>query len=607
MNFDKNTVIGFSLLGLLFFGYFYYNSIGQKEIELQRKRVADSLALIEKKTSNRVGDRNLKMNNKSTAILAPATSEMKAVAADITIIETKDYTITFSNQGGLPIRYDLKHISSFNQPQATLINNKSFSFFYPIVTENNVEKNTNDIVFNKPTIVRNADSSQQITFTYTSKNNTLQHIYTLPRDGYLFDFIIKTNSGNTLFKDAKIHFNWLSSLQQHEKNLDYEKTQAQVSIFTNEKDFDYFTVGNGSNETFEKPLKWVSIKQQFFNHTLIAKNNLENVKNESVIYTDTTQAYFLSNKTNFTASLSSNNDLAFQFYYGPTSYKDLKQYNIELERIMNIGQGFYSFVKYVNKGVVIPVFNFLKSHIANFGIVILLLTIFLRLITAPLLYSSYTSSAKMKILKPELDELKKKFGDDQQGYAMKQMELYRTAGVNPLGGCIPALLQIPIFLSLYYFFNSCIDLRGQQFLWAKDLSSFDSIYQFGFSIPFYGDHISLFTILNVITSFLISYMGMKNTPDQGNPMLKYMPYIFPFILLGFFNSLPSSLTWYYTASNTITLLLQFIIQNYIINHDKLLAQMEAKRKAPKQKSSWMQKIEQLQETQKKAKGLPNKK
>jgi YidC/Oxa1 family membrane protein insertase len=205
----------------------------------------------------------------------------------------------------------------------------------------------------------------------------------------------------------------------------------------------------------------------------------------------------------------------------------------------------------------------------------------------------------MKALRPELDAIKKKLGADQQAFAMEQMKLFREAGVNPLGGCIPALLQIPIFFSLYSFFNSNLAVRGEKFLWADDLSQYDVIANIPFSIPFFGDHISLFTLTAVATSFLISIYNMSMTPQQDNPVMKYMPYIFPVILLFIFNSLPAALTWYYTVSNLITLGLQYVIQNYIIDHDKVLAKIEEKRKQPKKVSKWQERMAQMQETQKK--------
>ncbi len=279
---------------------------------------------------------------------------------------------------------------------------------------------------------------------------------------------------------------------------------------------------------------------------------------------------------------------------------------MDLEDMVNLGQGFYAFVKYINRLIVLPFFNFIERFFGSYGIVIALLTIFIRLLTSPLVYTSYLSGAKMKALKPELDVLKEKFKDDQQAFSMEQMKLFRTAGVNPLGGCIPALLQIPIFFALYSFFNSNISLRGQKFLWANDLSAYDSIVSWNTNIPFIGNHLSLFTILAVVTSLLISLYSMSMTPDQNNPVLKYMPYIFPIMLLGIFNSLPSALTWYYTVSNVITLILQFVIQNYIIDHDKILSKIEENKKKPRTKSKWQERFDQLQQTQKKVEDMKKK-
>lgn len=264
--------------------------------------------------------------------------------------------------------------------------------------------------------------------------------------------------------------------------------------------------------------------------------------------------------------------------------------------------------------MLLPVFDFLRKNVASMGIVILLLTLFIRLLTSPILYKSYLSGAKMKALKPEVDILKAKFTDkggqlDQQAFSVEQMKLWRSAGVSPLGGCLPALLQIPIFMSLYFFFQSNISLRGESFLWANDLSTYDSILTFG-KIPvidfLYGDHISLFTITATVTSLLISIYSMSNMQDNSNPVMKYMPYIFPVLLLGIFNNLPAALTWYYTVSNTITLLLQIVIQKYIIDHDKILVQINENRKKPVKQSKFQEKLQAMQETQKKMQEEKNK-
>jgi YidC/Oxa1 family membrane protein insertase len=293
-------------------------------------------------------------------------------------------------------------------------------------------------------------------------------------------------------------------------------------------------------------------------------------------------------------------------YFGPSDYNELKKYNVGLEYFVPYGNGIFAFVKYINRYFLLPVFDFIQHNVMNMGIVILLITLLIRLITSPILYKSYLSGAKMKVLKPEVDALKEKFKDDQQAFGMEQMKLWKSAGVSPLGGCLPALLQIPIFMSLYYFFQSNIDLRGKSFLWANDLAQYDSIASIPFSIPFYGDHVSLFTITAVITSLLISIYSMSNMQDNSNPLMKYMPYIFPVLLLGVFNNLPAALTWYYTVSNTITLILQIIIQKYIIDHDKIMAQIAENRKKPVKKSKMQERIDAMQESQKKLQDLKNK-
>jgi YidC/Oxa1 family membrane protein insertase len=242
-----------------------------------------------------------------------------------------------------------------------------------------------------------------------------------------------------------------------------------------------------------------------------------------------------------------------------------------------------------------PLFNLLSSFFSNYGVVILLLTLIVRLLMSPITYKSYLSGAKMKVLKPELDELKAKYADDQQQFGVKQMELYRQAGVSPLGGCLPSLLQLPIFFALLSFFPNAIQLRQQNFLWAKDLSTFDVILKLPFSIPAYGNHVSLWTILFVITSLVLALYSMNSTPtDNSNPALKYMPFIMPVIFLGVFNKLPAALTFYYVVSNLITIALQWFIQNKVIDHAKIRAQIEDNKKQGPKTNKFMERMAEMQ-------------
>ncbi|MFN8245897.1 MAG: YidC/Oxa1 family insertase periplasmic-domain containing protein [Ferruginibacter sp.] len=372
-------------------------------------------------------------------------------------------------------------------------------------------------------------------------------------------------------------------------------------------DYDFEYVGKGDEKSFSKSVDWISVKQQFFASTLIAKNKMQDASTKWSIPSDSNQHFLLRAVTTARLDVPGNDvTIPLQLYYGPSDYNILKKYHNQMENIVPYGSGIFAFVKYINRHFLLPVFDYLRQHIASMGIVILLLTLLIRLITSPILYKSYLSGAKMKVLKPEVDALKEKYKDDQQAFGMEQMKLWRSAGVNPLGGCLPALLQIPIFMSLYYFFQSNIDLRDKSFLWASDLSAYDVIARLPFKVPFYGDHVSLFTLTAVVTSLLISLYSMNNMQDNSNPLMKYMPYIFPVVLLGVFNNLPSALTWYYTVSNFITLVLQFVIQNYIIDHDKILAKMEENKKRPVKKSKMQERIEAMQETQKKMQELKNK-
>jgi YidC/Oxa1 family membrane protein insertase len=274
-----------------------------------------------------------------------------------------------------------------------------------------------------------------------------------------------------------------------------------------------------------------------------------------------------------------------------------------------LGYGVMAFVKYINKWLIIPIFNTLSGLISNFGVIIMLMTIFIRLILSFFTYKSYLSAAKMRVLKPEIDELREKYKDDQQKFGMEQMKLFRSAGVNPLGGCLPTLFQMPILFAMYYFFPSSIELRQESFLWAHDLSTYDSIATLPFSIPSYGNHISLFTLLMTASSlFLALYNRNMTSQDPNNPLMKWMPYIFPIILMGVFNQMAAALTFYYFFSNTISIAQQFIIQKYIINEEKIHRQIQENKNKPATPSKWTQRIEEMQKMQQeRAKQMPRKK
>jgi|SRR6185312_6115250 len=600
MGMDRNTIIGFVLLGLLLFTYLFTATRSSQELQKQKQHQADSLALIQRQ--------------QEAMAAAHDTAKVKAIVRDtvagwgqamegtekLVTVENDLLKIIFSNKGAQPREVILKHFREFDSTQVKLMDSSlSNRVSYQINTATNQTAQIANLYFNTGEIQKEPDGSQKITFTLPAPNGeSIVHEYVMHPGSYLVDWNLRTTGTGNLFSGNILNLDWHVQMEQTQPFVYYEKRLTNV-CFSENSEFDY--ISSKTDKTFEKPVQWVSAAQQFFNRTLIAKSNFETgtlhwarEPEDSSSLLGTADVH-LQTKIPGTAS-----NLDFQWYYGPNDYHILKKAAPGMDKIVDLGRDMYAFVRPINIYVIMPVFNFFKKFVSSYGIAILLLTLFIRLLTSPLVYKSYLSGAKMKALRPEIEAMKKRVGGDQQQVGVEQMKLFREAGVNPLGGCIPAILQIPIFFALYTFFNSNVALRGQPFLWAKDLTVYDVVAKLGFTIPAYGNHISLFATIAVITSFLISLYGMSMTPDQSNPAMKYMPYFMPVMLLLFFNRLPAALTWYYTVSNLITLILQWVIQNYIIDHEQVLAKLQANRNKPKTKPKWQERFEQMQEAQKKS-------
>ena len=613
MKTDKNTVIGFVLLGILFMGYFWFTSRQQQAMLREQRLAEDSIARVKAAIAPRIDTVSMRLDSLRRDSIGRFTAAGKFDSAAIgteqnVVVENELMKVTFTNKGGQPKSIELKKYKSYDSTNVIMAGSGFDNFSYNINTSPNQAAGTGTLFFKPGNVVANNDGSQTVSFNIaTSDGESITHQYTIMPNDYMVDLNILLNGADKLLTQSTMNINWQVAANVHQSDINYERMQSRL-CFVEGNEYDWKAAASGATHIFEKPVKWTSLKQQFFNSTLIAKNGFSSGEISVVVPQDSSLTVGKATANlKLQVPAGSSATVPLSMYYGPNEFNILKKYDLKLESIIDLGSGIFSFVKYINRYIIMPVFDFIARYIKNYGWVIAFLTLFIRLVTSPLTYTSYLSGAKMKVLRPELDILKKKYGEDQQGFAVDQMKLFREAGVNPLGGCIPAILQIPIFFALYSFFNSEIALRGQSFLWAKDLSSYDIIAKLPFSIPLgFGDHVSLFTITAVLTSFLISIYNMNMTPDQNNPMLKYMPYIFPFVLLFIFNRLPSALTWYYTVSNLITLILQYVIQNYIINHDKILAKMHETRKKPKEKSKWQQRYEQMVDSQKKIQDLKQK-
>ena len=613
---DRNTVIGFVLIGLLMMGMFYFNSRGNQALQAEQKRVADSIA----RTKPKLDTAALKKDSVDAATVrqVQAAGEFQNSlnqSEELAVLENNVIKVTFTNKGAQPKEVVLKTYKAYDANPVVLQTGAFNKISYDVKSGDKKTVSTGDLTFAPGVKSENPDKSQTINFSLKdSTGKEIIHQYTLKNDSYMLDFDITLNGADKLLTQNSMKLIWQTQTPKIEKTILYERQQTHIG-FVQDGKFDFEYLGTSGNEKkFEQPIDWVAIKQQFFVTALINKTKFQSATTQWTV-PDSTTHLIAQTTSNFNLNVpvtGGNAKIPLQIYYGPSDYNVLKTFDNKLENIVPYGSGIFAFVKYINRHILLPVFDLLRKNVASMGIVILLLTLVIRLLTSPILYKSYLSGAKMKVLKPEVDALKAKLTDkngtmDQQAFSMEQMKLWKSAGVSPLGGCLPALLQIPIFMSLYYFFQSNISLRGQSFLWAKDLSAYDSIYNLPFNIPFYGDHVSLFTLTATLTSLLISVYSMSNMQDNSNPVMKYMPYIFPVLLLGVFNGLPSALTWYYTVSNTITLILQIVIQKYIIDHDKILVQIEANKKKPVKQSKLQERIQAMQEANKKVQDLKSKK
>jgi YidC/Oxa1 family membrane protein insertase len=427
----------------------------------------------------------------------------------------------------------------------------------------------------------------------------IEYSYIFEKNNYMFDFTI-----NIVNLDQEISANrggidlrWNADLLRQEKGVDQFNKPTVYYKYYND-DVDYLSESGDDEEKINTRLQWVSFKQHFFASTLIAKEyfesgNLNVFEPEEPLYDKYLKSmqFDLVLPYNFTGSTS----IPMSLYMGPLKFKTLKSYDLDLERQIPIGWSFF-ILGWINQYMVIPVFDWLGGYGWNYGIVILVLTILLKLLLFPIAYKTYMSSAKMRVLKPEVDEISKKFPKKEDAMKKQQatMALYKSAGANPASGCVPMLLQMPILIAMFRFFPSSIELRQQPFLWATDLSSYDSIASLPFSIPFYGDHVSLFTLLMTVSTIMYTYLNNQMMGQQSNqlPGMKTMMYIMPIMFLGIFNNYASGLSYYYFLANIITFGQMFVFR-FVVNEDKLRAKIEAtKRKPAKKKSGFQKRLEE---------------
>ena len=634
--FDLNSLIGFVLLGAIMLWYFYTNQPTPEELEQQKaEQVQDSIQKV-----NPTGNFNDEVKNadsptdqvsdslsyvqaqNSLGSFAYSASLPSAVENE-TVLENDLVRIKVSNKGGQVTEVLMKNYKTYSMEPLYIIKDNNASFNLSFATQDNRNLQTKDLYF-EPTLSNNGDNQVLSMKLKVSKNKYLEYKYELKPNDYMLDFAVQSQGLNGILNTSQsINLDWNIKSFRTEKSVKYENQYTDLRYQHNGGEFEYLNAMSDEDEEEATQVDWISFKQQFFTSVLLTDEPFENVRLISenlvqdefidTVYTKKFQA-LIPLKSEF-GELNYNMNM----YYGPVDYAVLSKYEGKnLDRIVSLGWGIF---RWINKYVFIPVFAFLSSYIGNFGIVIILMTFVVRIIMSPIVYKSYLSSAKMKVLRPEMNEINDKYKGKENAMKRQQetMALQRKAGVNPLSGCIPALLQMPVFFALFRFFPANIDIRHKGFLWADDLSAYDEVLKLPFNIPFYGDHVSLFPILASVAIFFYmqmtqsQQMGMQQPAQEGMPdmqkMMKMMLYISPLMMLFFFNSYASSLSLYYFVSNLLTLGIMLVIKNYILDEDKIHAQIQVNKKKPaKKKSAFRQRLDdamkqaQVQQTQQKKKG-----
>jgi len=587
---DKKTLLAF----LLIFGMLtllqVINKPSQDEIEQQNKELAakeDPLAapVTQQPTTNAVlSDKEL-LTTFNQAADVPATN---------TTIENDDLKLTFNSKGGRLEKVEVKGYKTYTGDPLLLMGDPRDVFTYQFFLDNK-GFSTQDFNFE---VVEN--TGKGLTYRLTAGDGQyIEQKYQLSDSDYSLDYNLNIVGLQDRITSNDILLNWDNHLLLQERDLVYNRNKATFYYYDFADELDYLSErGDDEEDLAKKQVQWLSMHQQFFNQTIIAKGRelyVSKISSEEPKAETDSTLKVLSADLYLPYGRLADYNYPMEFYFGPNHYNTLKAKEIGLEKSVYLG---YSFIRWVNLGVIIPLFNFLNRYIASYGIIILLLTLIVKSVLFPLTFRSYKSMAKMSVLKPEMEELKAKFKDDPQKQQQATMKLYQKTGVNPLGGCLPQLLQFPILVAMYYFFPNSIELRQESFLWASDLSTYDSILDLPFSIPFYGAHVSLFTLMSAGAS--LAYTQLNSSMQAGaNSQMKYIQYIMPFFLIFIFNSFAAALTYYFFLSSIITFGQQWTIKKFFIDEDKLRAQLKERKSKPKKQGRFGKKMQQMLEDQQK--------
>jgi YidC/Oxa1 family membrane protein insertase len=626
--FDLNSLIGFLLIGAIFIWMLYLQKPTDEEIATEEAKIeAEELAA---KDAAKNAAQEIKLAD-ATTLSAPsvtdslgflklqnqlgsfAYSETLASATNATtVIENDVLSLTVSNKGGFITEARLKQHKTFDSIPVYLIKDGNSSLNFKFTAENRT-LNTKDRFF-EPKLSQNGENQVLTMRLKTSATAFVEYRYELVPGEYMTNFSIRSQGlENVVDTSQDMYLDWKLKGYRHAKSISYENRYSRLT-YEYEGDKHSKLSPTGEDAEVEKDVNWLNMRQHFFSSMLltdksfkeVALSSIDLVEDEEVdtVYTKQYGAKILLEGKG--GAIAENMNL----YFGPTDYKIFKKYDRNLDEAMPLGWGIFGMI---NKFLIIPLYGFLSGWMPA-GIAIILLTIILKLALSPVQYKQYVAQAKMKVLKPEIDAIKERNEGNAMKIQQETMKLQNIAGASPLKGCLPAILQIPVFYALFTFFPTAFDLRQKSFLWADDLSSYDTIAELPFHIPFYGDHISLFPILASIAIFIYMTMtmgqSMQTQSQPGMPNMKFLMYLSPLFMLVFFNNYASGLSLYYFISNLLTIGIMLFIKNVIIDEDKIHAQIQVNKAKPKKKQSKFSKkmadmMEQA-EAQKKVQGKKKK-
>ena len=634
---DRNTIVGFLLIFGILIGYYFLTAPSKEELA-ERQRKQDSLLALQRTRDslsfatqmNEAAARKDLSPQDTLALPVSLQKEQeisvlqdqfgsfalaaKGVERQI-FLENDLVKIGLSTLGGKITYVEIKDFKTWDGMPLVLIDSDTNLFGLTFFADNRTI-NTTDFYFEPVWLEGTREGEETVTVTgeeqarfalrlYASRDSVidrdryLEYLFTLKGNNYMIDFDINFKNLNKTIDATRgyVDFEWSADLLKQEKHVD-QFNGSTIYYKLNEDDVNYLSESKEDEESLRDQIKWLSFKQQFFSTALISDNYfVDPVMQVSTSETPPSERYLRSlyYKIGIPFTGAADETIGMSLYMGPNKYNILRKYKLDLERQIPLGWSFF-LMQWINRFAVLPVFNFLGSFGWNYGIVILVLTILLKIVLFPVAYKTYLSSARMRLLKPEVDEINTKFPKKEDALKKQQatMALYKKAGVNPMSGCIPILLQMPILIAMFRFFPASIELRQQPFLWADDLSSYDSIMSLPFNIPFYGDHVSLFTLLMTISTIVYTYLNnkMMGTGSQQLPGMKTMMYLMPVMFLGIFNNYSSGLSYYYLLVNLITFAQMYIFQ-WFVDEDKLHRQIQENKLKPEKKSGFQKRLEDM--------------